>query len=271
MRLMVLPEVAFPLCRQILRIGESNGTNHVKLPGATALITGGAVRIGKAIVLALAEAGCHVAIHYHRSAEAAEETAEEARRSGVRAVTVPADLMSPTSAAETIFDDVAAALGPVSVLVNSAAIFEAGTMGETTDEDWDRHLTINLTAPFALCREFARRHTSGRRGHIVNIVDWRATRPAVGHLAYTVAKSGLLTLTKILARELAPDVQVNAIAPGAILPAADSGAGEFDRLAEQIPLRRTGQPTDIARTLLFLLNSDFVTGEILHVTGGEQL
>ena len=243
----------------------------MELRGKVAVVTGGAVRLGKSLALALADAGCDVAVHYNRSERAAEETAAEIRERGVRAVTVRADFASPREAAETIFEQTIGELGAVSVLVNSAAIFEEGTLQDTTDDQWDRHFSINLKAPAALCREYCRQRVANEPGHIVNIVDWRATRPATGHLAYTLSKSGLVALTQILAQELAPHVQVNAIAAGAILPAANSEIGLFDRLAEQIPLRRTGQPTDVADALLFLLRADFLTGEVLHVTGGRQL
>jgi glucose 1-dehydrogenase len=242
----------------------------VQLQGTVAVVTGAAVRLGKAIALSLADAGCDVCLHYHRSGDAADATLNEIRDRGGRATTVCADLSSPRQAAATVFD-AAAELGPVGVLVNSAAIFGAGTLDDTTDADWDRHFAINLEAPFHLCREFAGRHVAGSPGAIVNIADWRATRPGTGHLAYTLTKSALVTLTRILALELAPDIQVNAVAPGAILPAVDSDADAFDRLAKQIPLRRTGGSGDVTDAVLYLLRADFVTGEVLHVTGGEEL
>lgn len=242
----------------------------MELHGTVAIVTGAAVRLGKAIALSLAEAGCDVCLHYHRSRDDAEETAIEIRARGARATTVCADLSSPRQAAANVFD-AAAELGPVGILVNSAAIFGAGTLADTTDDAWERHFAINLTAPFHLCREFARRHVAGTPGQIVNIADWRATRPGTGHLAYTLTKSALVTLTRILALELAPDIQVNAVAPGAILPGVDSDAKAFERLAEQIPLRHTGSPRDVTDAVLYLLRADFVTGEVLHVTGGEEL
>jgi NAD(P)-dependent dehydrogenase (short-subunit alcohol dehydrogenase family) len=266
----------------------------VQLPGTIAVVTGAAVRLGRAIALSLADAGCDVCLHYRRSRDAADETADEIRALGVRAVTVHADLSSPRAAAETIFT-AAEQLGPVSILINSAAIFGSGTLLTTTDDDWDRHFAVNLAAPFHLCREFARQHAvgleatrtppaSGSAGHIINIADWRALRPDTNHLAYTLTKSALVTLTKILAVELAPEIQVNAVAPGAILPAIGSDpaqdgaaaahpsrAAAFDRLAAGIPLGRTGEPHDVAGAVLYLLRSNFVTGELLHVTGGEEL
>ncbi|MFO1095996.1 MAG: SDR family oxidoreductase, partial [Planctomycetaceae bacterium] len=122
-----------------------------------------------------------------------------------------------------------------------------------------------------LCREFAKCLSPGRPAHIVNIVDWRALRPGVGHLAYTVSKAGLVALTRILAQELGPQIQVNAIAPGPILPAPGATPEQFAALGRSLPLQRTGRTDDIADALVYLLRSEFVTGEILEVTGGQHL
>ncbi|MFQ5732118.1 MAG: SDR family NAD(P)-dependent oxidoreductase [Planctomycetaceae bacterium] len=242
----------------------------MKLHGKVAIVTGGAMRLGRAFALALADAGCDVCVHYGRSEQAARATAEAVRRRGRRAAVVAADLLKPEQAARRVLSATTNELGRADVLVNNAAIFEPGTCADTTREHWDRHFAINLEAPFHLCREFAAQ-SDGHRGQIANIADWRATRPLPGHLAYTLSKSGLVTLTKILARELAPDIQVNAIAPGAILPAAGTESKAFQRLAEETPLQRTGHPGDVTEALMYLLRSDFVTGEVIHVAGGRQL
>lgn len=243
----------------------------VKLPGQIAVVTGGAVRLGRAFALALAEAGCDVCVHYNRSAGSAAETVEELRSRGRNAVAVQADFNHPEHAAEELLAESVRQLGPPTILVNSAAIFEPGTLPSTTADHWRRHLAVNLEAPLFLCREFAKRRDATRPGGIVNVVDWRAQHPQAGHLAYTLTKAALVTLTQVLAQELAPDVQVNAIAPGAILPAPGATVAEFERQAETIPLQRTGNPADVAGAMLFLLQSEFITGEILHVTGGTEL
>lgn len=243
----------------------------MNLEGRTAIVTGAAVRIGRAIALGLADAGCNVAVHYGRSAEEADAVVSEIVGRGGRAVAVQADLLEPDSAAESIVERTVRALGPPSILVNSAAIFEEATLADLTSDHWDRHLTINLKAPTFLCREFARHVGAGDRGHIVNIVDQRVFHPPFGHLAYTVSKCGLAALTKLLAVELAPDVQVNAVAPGAILPGPGQDQSHLKRMAAGIPLRRTGDAGEIVNAVLYLLRSDFVTGEILAVAGGEQL
>lgn len=241
------------------------------LQGKAAIVTGGAVRLGRAISLALAEAGAAVCVHYGHSARDADEVAAFIVSRGGQATVVQADLQEPGAAAETIAAHAVGQFGRADILVNSAAIFEPGSLDSTTDEHWDRHFAINLKAPFFLSQSFVRRLAPSQEAQIVNIVDWRALRPKPDHLAYTLTKSGLVTMTRILAQELAPTVRVNAIAPGAILPPPDMDRTTFDQLAGRIPLRRTGHPRDVVEALLFLLHCDFLTGEVLHVTGGEQL
>jgi pteridine reductase len=243
----------------------------VELAGKVAVVTGGAVRIGRALALALADAGASVVIHYFHSEDEARATVDEISARGGRAKMVANNLAEPVSSARTIFQGAADAFGEVDILVNSAAIFDRGTLASTTEADWDRHFNINLKAPFFLCREFNARRTPGRPGNIVNVVDWRALRPVTGHLAYNLAKSALAMLTQILALELAPEVRVNAVAPGAILPPPGADANFMERLAQQIPLRRTGTTDDVTSAVLYLLRSEFITGEVLCVSGGQNL
>jgi pteridine reductase len=241
------------------------------LDGRVAVVTGGAVRLGRAIALALAHEGADVLLHYGRSKEEAERTAGEIRGLGRRVATVSADLSRPVEAATVVFD-AANALGGADVLVNSAAIFEDAALVDTGEDLYDRHLTINLKAPFFLCREFARRLPEGRRGHVVNLADWRGETPPPDYVAYTLSKAGLIALTKALALQLAPRIRVNAIAPGAMLPPPREREEPWRRRKlPDIPLGRTGTPDDIAAAAVYLVSSDFVTGEVLHVTGGEHL
>ncbi|MBW3543247.1 MAG: SDR family oxidoreductase [Planctomycetes bacterium] len=239
--------------------------------GKVAIVTGGAVRLGREIALGLSDAGAGVVVHYGRSREAAERTICEIAAAGGRAVAVEADLASPVEAACAIIGAARAEFGRVDILVNNASVFEPSTLADAEPDDWDRQFAVNLKAPFYLCREFAGAREPGRRAHIVNILDWRATRPGAGHLVYTLTKAALATLTLALAQELAPDVQVNAVAPGAILPPPGEGADYLDKLSTRIPLGRTGNAADVAEAVLFLLRSEFITGEILHVTGGQEL
>ncbi len=242
----------------------------MELDGKVAVVTGSAVRLGKALALALAGHGVRLAIHHGSSVDAAQETVAQIKALGSDAVAIQADL-SQVALTAAIIERAVTHLGRVDILVNSAAIFEPGSLADTSEANWDRHLAINLKAPFFLSQAFAAHVGRERRGHIVNIVDWRATRPAADHLAYTLTKAGLITLTQSLALALGPNIQVNAIAPGAILPPAGQGRDYLDRLARTIPLQRTGSSDDIAKALLFLLDSDFVTGEVILVTGGQHL
>jgi pteridine reductase len=243
----------------------------VELKGKVAVVTGGAVRLGRAISLALADAGATVVVHYSRSAAPADETVAEIVSRGGRAAAVAADFADPVAAATGLMQAAVDQFGRVDVLVNSAAIFEKGSLAATTEAEWDRHFAVNLKAPTFLCREFAARHTPGNAGSIVNIADWRGLRPHPGHLAYTLTKAALVALTEILAQELAPDIRVNAVAPGAILPPPGAGQEYMQRLAEKVPMRRTGSVNDVTSAVLYLLQADFVTGEVLAVTGGEHL
>ncbi|MCH8830112.1 MAG: SDR family oxidoreductase [Planctomycetes bacterium] len=241
------------------------------LRGQTAIVTGGAVRLGRAISLALADAGCCVVLHYGSSADAAVKTLSEIHDRGVKAVSAQADLQNPAAAAESIFNVAVAEFGGADILINNAAIFEEGDLLNTTAEQWDRHFRVNLQSAFVLSQEFVRRHETGKPGQIVNIADWRATRPVPGHLAYTLSKVGLVALTKILAQELAPGIRVNAVAPGAVLPPPDADENTFDQIARRNPLQRMGNPDEVTAAILYLLRADFLTGEVIHVTGGEQL
>ncbi|MBN1640503.1 MAG: SDR family oxidoreductase [Anaerolineae bacterium] len=240
------------------------------LQDKVAIVTGGAVRLGRAQALALGERGVRVVVHYGASAGPAEEVVRLIEASGSEAIAVQADLNAP-HLAPTLVDRAVRTFGHVDILVNSAAIFEQGDWDDTTEENWDRHFDINLKSPFFLTQAFARQVDSDRRGHVINIADWRAVRPGTGHVAYTLTKAALVAMTESLAQALAPNIQVNAIAPGLILPPPGHGPEYMLRHAPTIPAQRTGAPLDIVRALLYLLDADFVTGQLLYVTGGEHL
>lgn len=242
----------------------------MELRGKAAVVTGGAVRLGKALALALAREGATLAIHYNSSTGPADETVAEIKAMGADAIAIQGDL-SQTDSAPLVIERAAARLGRVDILVNSAAIFEAANVASTTEAGWDRHFAINLRAPFFLSQAFASHVGPERQGNIVNIADWRGLRPDTRYLAYSLSKAGVLSMTKALALALAPNIRVNAIAPGAILPPPGRGQAYLDQLAQAIPVQRVGSPDDIADSLVFLLRSDFVTGETLFITGGEHL
>ena len=242
----------------------------MELRGKTAIVTGGARRLGRALALALAERGANLVVHYGHAAEAAEAVCAEAEALGVRAIAAQADFTQPAQAPRLV-DAAMDAFGHVDVLINSAAIFEAGGVMDTDVASWDRHFNINLKAPFLLSQAFARRVPGDGLAKIVNIADWRGLYPGTDHVAYTLTKSALLTLTQIMAQALAPRITVNALALGAILPPPDAEPGYMEALAQRIPLRRTGSPADVIAALMLVLEgTDFITGSIIVVDGGEH-
>lgn len=242
----------------------------MEIAGKVALVTGAGVRVGRAIALGLAAQGMRLLVHYHTSAEPAQAVVAEIAAQGGEALAVQADLRD-VEALPGLIQRGLDAWGGVDVLINSASIFQRGTVYSTTPTNWEDHFAINLRAPFFLCQALARALRDGQRGHIINIADWRALRPGTQYMAYTLAKAGLIAMTESLAQALGPAVQVNAIAPGAILsPPGDDGV-YFRQLAERLPLRHIGAPEEIVKATRYLLDSDFVTGEVLLVTGGEHL
>ena len=242
----------------------------MELQGKVALVTGGAVRLGQALTLALVAQGVRVAVHYRHSAGPATALVQAITADGGRTAAFQADL-SQGHATLALIERVVAHFGQVDILVNNAAIFEHGNWDDTTEDNWERHFSINLKAPFFLSQRFAMQVGRERRGHIVNIADWRGARPGSDHIAYTLTKAGIIAMTQSLALALAPNIQVNAIAPGLILPPPGRDQAYLESKAVQVPAQRIGSPEEIAHALLFLLRADFVTGELVHVTGGEHL
>ena len=238
--------------------------------GVTALLTGSGRRIGAACATSLAAVGTRVAIHCHHSENEARTLCQTIRQQGGEADYFVADL-EDTGQTENLIEQVQSRLGPVRILVNNASIFQPGELRTTSMAAWNRHLAINLTAPFLLMQSFARCLLPTMGGKVVNLIDQRVTRPRSGYVAYTVAKSALWTLTRMAAIELAPNIQVNAIAPGPILPAPEATFDAFQKIASATPLARSGSPQDIADTLLFLIHQEFITGEMICVDGGEHL
>jgi pteridine reductase len=242
----------------------------MELRGRAALVTGAGVRVGRALALALAREGARVAVHYGQSADAAEQTADAARALGADAVIVQADL-AHDGAARALLADLQTRWGTVDVLVNSAAIFEPAGVRGTTPELWDRHFAINLKAPFLLSQAFAAQLPAGRAGKIVNISDWRGLRPGGDHFAYTLTKAALISMTKSLAVALAPAIQVNCLALGAILLPAGADESYRRQLVAQIPAGRMGDLSEVADALIFALKNDFVTGQTIVIDGGRSL
>lgn len=249
----------------------------MQLPGKVALVTGSARRIGKSIALELARRGASIVLHYHSSADLAAETAREIEVLGAQVLPVRADLANPGDI-EALFAAADRRFGRLDVLVNNAASFERAPFEEISAEDFDRVVAVNLRAPFLAMRHAAPRLRASPRGPgevgcVVNIVDLSAEQAWLGYAHHGAAKAGLAQLTRLAAHELGPEIRVNAIAPGAILPwpgrAADDPA--WKRRGDHIPARRVGSPEDIARAVAFLVESEFITGAILPVDGGERL
>jgi len=237
-----------------------------RLDGKIVLITGGARRVGKIFALACAHAGADVVIHHGHSDAEAEATREEIIGMGRRAWVFQADLNDPSQAENLIplINDST----PLHGLVNSAAIFKALSLATTSLDDWQKHLQINLTTPFLLSQAFAKQAAEDAR--IVNILDWRALRPGADHFPYTISKAALAALTKSLAVTLAPEIIVNGLALGAILPPSD-GKAKPDIL-KNVPAGRWAEEQEVEQALVFALTCPaYITGEIIHVDGGRHL
>jgi NAD(P)-dependent dehydrogenase (short-subunit alcohol dehydrogenase family) len=239
------------------------------LSGKTALVTGGAHRLGQAIVLALARAGADTVIHYHRSTEAALATADEVLAFGQRASTVKADL-GDTWAIQRMFQVVESESGRLDILVNSAAVFESVDFMAMTPEQWDRALDVNLRGPAFCAQAAAHLMLPNGGGHIVNIADVIGLKPWPRFPHHSVAKAGLVMLTQVLAATLAPTIQVNAIAPGPVLKPPGMSEERWQAIGAASLLRRSGQASDVAEAALFLVCSDYITGEVLVVDGGSR-
>ena len=239
----------------------------LKLNGKTALVTGATKRIGRQIVLALADAGVNVVVHYRELAGDAEKLCEELRTRGVKAWHIEADLENLEDSRQ-LFSRVAALAGPVELLVNNASQFLPSTVQDMDFAGLMRHMQVNVWAPFVISREFARHAGHGK---IVNLLDSRITGFDRSHVAYILSKRLFAVLTEMMAREFAPGITVNGIAPGLILPPPGKDPGWLDELAKTVPLKCHGDPGDIADAALYLLKSDFVTGQIIFVDGGRHL
>jgi NAD(P)-dependent dehydrogenase (short-subunit alcohol dehydrogenase family) len=240
------------------------------LAGRNALVTGGAHRLGAAIVRALAAGGANVFIHYFSSAEAASALAAELGGGEISAATGQADLSDP-AVAPLLIDAATDALGPLSILVNSASTFPTDTLADATLETWHATLDCTLAAPVFLTQSFARALPEGLDGAVVNVTDARTQSPYKKHFTYAVAKGGLEAFTRAAAVGLGPAVRVNGVAPGVVLPPWGEGEGYVERLATTLPLGRPGGAEPVAQAVRALLENDFVTGEIVRVDGGGHL
>ena len=243
----------------------------MEIQGKTALVTGAAKRIGRALALALAGEGMNLLVHYRRSVREVHETQAAAERLGVRVHLLQADLKDFSQIQQLIRR--AFRLAPkIHVLVNNASIFYKTPLGKVREKEWDEFFDVNLKAPFFLARAIGLRMFQQKEGKIINLIDWTAFRPYTQYLPYCASKAALVSVTQGLAKVLAPYVQVNGVAPGPILPAVGSKSKEMQQVIKRTPLKRYGEPSDIAEAVRFLVKStDFVTGVVLPVDGGNLI
>lgn len=241
----------------------------MELRGKTALVTGGGVRLGRAIALTLAQAGCNVAIHYNRSESEAREVRDGALKYGILAETFQFNLLD-FEHVDQLFREVNQKLGKVDILINNAGNYKRGKGLETSKQVLDDSFNLNLFAPFWLIKSFANQLPTDAIGKIISICDAAIFGTGYDHFAYRLTKKGLCEMTKMFALELAPRITVNAIAPGTMMPLAGFEDRDLkEKIARQIPLRRIGSPEIIAQNVLHILDQDFMTGSIIKVDGGE--
>ena len=245
----------------------------MELKGITAIITGSSGRLGGAIAKALAAAGCNCVCHYNSNKEKAEELVEQIKKLGVKALAVEADLVEPEQI-EDLFEKVLE-FGEPRVLINSAAVFSRQSLTDVTFEEAQKVLSLNLIAPILTSRAFAKvlnekfGDAESVIGKIINIADVGGIRPWAGSVLYCSSKAGLIGATKALAKELAPRICVNSIAPGVVTWPSDFDESEKKRQLSFIPVKRIAEPSEVTEAIIFLLRNDYITGQVLNVDGGR--
>ena len=240
-----------------------------KVAQRVALVTGGAVRLGRSITLGLAGAGYDVVVHYRSSEGPGRELAGQVETMGRVAVLTAGDLLEP-EAATSVVEAARARFGRLDLVVNSAASFQAGSLLDVDADDWDAVMSLNVRAPHLVVRAAAPLLRESR-GSVVNVIDLSAFQPWTAYPAHAVSKAALAHLTRVQARALAPEVRVNAVAPGAVLPPEGESPEQLEKLRSMTPLGHLGDPEDVVRAVLYLADADYVTGQILTVDGGRLL
>jgi len=242
---------------------------RIDLTGKVALVTGSAHRVGKAIALELAAHGVHQVIHYFQSETKAIQTEQEIQNLGVKTLRMGSDLGDPKQIA-TLFEAIRERFGHLDILVNSASVFEKSSLPNVALDEWTRSLNVNLSAPM-LCMQAAVRLMPETGGAVVNILDMNALKGNPNRVSHSVSKAGLLMLTQLAARTLAPHIRVNAVVPGPVLISPTATAEQWEQHGIKLPVKRVGTVEDVARGVVYLVSEDFITGEILTVDGGEHL
>jgi NAD(P)-dependent dehydrogenase (short-subunit alcohol dehydrogenase family) len=260
-----------PLRWSRLRLPSSHRMTErqANIPKA-ALVTGGAQRLGRAIVLELARAGFDVAIHFNTSRDAAEETGRQVRDLGRRAVLLQADLADEAQTGRLIHD-ATEELGPVGVLVNNASRFDRDEWHDASRESWDAHMEANLRTPFVLIQAFARALPATAEGVVINMIDQRVWSLTPHFVSYTISKAGLWALTQTMALALAPRIRVNAIGPGPALPSPRQSEALFARQAASVPLGHGTSPAEVASAVTMIVGLPAMTGQMIALDGGQHL
>jgi NAD(P)-dependent dehydrogenase (short-subunit alcohol dehydrogenase family) len=242
----------------------------MRLNGKVALVTGAGVRLGRAMAIALAQNGCDVVLHYGKSKREALSVSEEIRSFGRRTEILQADLSKGAQALK-LARAAEKAFGRIDILVNSAAIFWPTPLDRLNEKELDAFLSVNLKGPYILSGEIGRKMKKRGEGSIVNIACLSGFRPWKAYVPYSISKAGVIALTVGMAKLLAPEVRVNAIAPGTVLPPPQMTKAELRSIRERLPLKRIGSPDDIVLALLYLCTAPFVTGQTLCVDGGRSI
>jgi len=237
--------------------------------GRVALVTGGARRVGRALALALADGGARIAIHHHESPADAASLIDQLSARGIEAVAFQYDLRK-ADAPDRLVADVVDHFGTLDILVNSAAVMVRSPLEDITFDQWDDTFALNLRAPF-FCARAAERAMGERGGVIVNLADLAGIEAWPAYAAHGISKAGVIHMTRVLARILAPRVRVNAIAPGAVLLPESWSADDTAHLERTTPLHRLGSPNDVAQAMLYLIEADYVTGDLIVVDGGRHI
>lgn len=242
----------------------------MEISGSIALVTGSARRVGRAIALALAGRGARLALHYRSSEGDARDALDEARRMGADAELFRADLVEGADR-DALIANVRKRFGGLDILVNSASVFGPSALEDTTPEGWDEQIETNAKAPFFLARAAGAIMTGNGRGKIVNLADTAGELIWPQYLPYSISKATLLGVTRGLAKSLAPAVQVNAVAPGPVCLPEDYTEDQKKLAIERTLMKRAGTAEDVARAVVFLVENDYITGEVLHVDGGRHV
>ena len=240
------------------------------LTGKVALVTGGAKRVGKAIVLALAERGCKLVVHYHTSQAEAEKTLRELQHAGHEAITLQADITQETDV-EKMIEQAISHFGRIDVLINNAAVFFRTPIDSVTFEDWEKTLDVNLNGTFYCAHKIGLRMKEWGWGHIINMADVAGQNPWADYVPYSVSKACVLAFSQGLAMELAPEVMVNAVVPGPVLFQDDTPQEVQQREIAKTLVKRAGTLEEVANLVVFVAESDFSTGAVFSVDGGRGL